>query len=224
MQKDEITQKILDRNLTIIRKNLCELEYIHFIENAEYISFESFCILYRNYYILLEKFLKKKLPLNDYERRIQNHKFGILPSNRSGFFQGMISTWGCQYCKLLVFPKLQVLRENDVNMMLSLNAQMLDNPDSSLLAYIDRTYRSVLDLEHREGITHIVDHMNHKLIRKLNIEIAYDESNLNKFGMNDEWYEAWREQSCFLGETGEKMQQEFSEILGIDVQITFWSL
>lgn len=223
-RENRITQIILDRNFDLIRKHINEWEYTEFVKNAEHLNLDGFCVLYRNYYILLEKYLAKKLPLAEYDRRIQNYKYGILPNDRSGFFQGLLSTWGYRYCKLIVFPKLQVLEKDDVDRLISLDAQMLENPDNALLALIERTYPYVLDLDHRAGLVHLVDHMNHDMVRKLNIVIAYDESNLDKFGEDDGWFEAWEEQNAFLGETGRMMEKEFSEILGVPVEIGYWSV
>ena len=209
----------MDRNYTIISQKVHD-QYDYFLENGGRLSREAFYLLYRNYYILLEKYFESKLPLAKYEKKIRKAVFlRILPYQHSHYVFGNLSTWKYGYFRLIVFPTMHILKESDIHRLLSLNLEMLNNPDSSLLDLIERTYHSVLDLGHSKSVVQFIDHMNYDKVCFINFSIVHDEFRRSILGANYLWQMRNFAQSVFLQKIAKEMECEFSEILGTNVQI-----
>lgn len=221
-----ITENVLRHNCHIISQNVDTFYYDCYLRAAPNISLEDYYTLYCHYFILLEHYFATRLPLSKYDDQIRNSNLRFFPASKSKyytpstkmpFFQKEISTFGLEYINLLATPALHLIPQNDIFILLDLQITDLSSPSPSLMNLIERTYVDVLV---RNDVPHLVHHLNHNLFGAVVFEICIDFFRKNGLS-DDQWAENHFKQCDFLNIIKKRMEEEFSQILGVKVLVVY---
>ena len=190
---------------------------------------DRFYLLYKNYKILFERYLLNKLPLGEYDERIDKSNLLFLPVNKDNMdIYQLMSTFNLKYIYLRNILNVDKLSIEDIEMIVNLKDEELSNPSKELYELIDRTYKNVLDANRDvNDVSHMIcygedrDYFWHDS-KELVFGIRQDEYSDNGLGENEEWLDNYYMQMQFLGNIILELQNKCSEILGIKVNFLYY--
>ena len=185
----------------LIKKGLCGEEYL----NDKYIK------LYRNYKMLLDKYLLTKLSLHKYEEMIINSGLRFVPLNYLDMdYYQYISSMDLNYIYLTNDIYVEKLSENDIDRVINLTNEEIANPNQELMDLVARTYEDVITSEYSEA-------------NGLQFGIRQDEFADNGIDdpiLRDQNYD---KQLAFLESLIELMENEISNTTGENVKVTLYN-
>lgn len=185
---------------------------------------DKFYVLYKNYKILLEKFLVSKLPLLEYDNKIDNSGLLFYPVKREDMdIYQLLSTMNLKYIYLRNVLNVDKLSNDDIELVVNLSDSELINPDEKMIELINRTYKDVLS-SNRDSNDDIYmvcygtdrDYFWHDS-RDLVFGIRHDEYADNGLGQNDDWLNNYYKQNKLIGDCIKELDSKCMEILGINV-------
>ena len=117
-------------------KELCTLE-------GEFTN--KYYTLYKNYKILLDKYLLNRLSLKQYDNMINNSNLRFIPvdNNDMDYYQ-YISTMGLNFIYLTNNIYVEKLSNEDINKIINRSYEELVNPSSELMDIVSRTYENII--------------------------------------------------------------------------------
>ena len=114
---------------------------------------EKYCLLYWIYRNLLDSYLRQKLNLAEYDRRIENSGLKFIPVKQTDMdFHQYLSTMGLSFFYLRNELYLEKLSPADIDVLLGLTPKDVMNPKSETLRIIERTWKTVIDFSVEPGI------------------------------------------------------------------------
>lgn len=185
---------------------------------------DKFYVLYKNYKILLEKFLVSKLPLLEYDNKIDNSGLLFYPVKREDMdIYQLLSTMNLKYIYLRNVLNVDKLSNDDIELIISLNENELINSNDKMIELINRTYKDVLSSNRDSNDdTYMVcygtdtDYFWHDS-RDLVFGIRHDEYADNGLGQNKDWLNNYYKQNKLIGDCIKELDSKCMEILGINV-------
>lgn len=185
---------------------------------------ERFYTLYKNYQLLLEKFFLRELPLAEYDDRFFHsglHFTAVKPEDMD-IYQSL-SGMNLRYFFLRNILHVEKLSDEDIQMIVSMDAKELYDPSEETMNFIRKTYQWVLCIN-RDGddTTYMVcygtdrDYFWHDS-RELIFGFRYDEYADNGLGQNEEWLENHFAQYTMTSITFGELQNVCSETLAMKV-------
>lgn len=185
---------------------------------------DKFYVLYKNYKILLEKFLVSRLPLVEYDNKIDNSGLLFYPVKREDMdIYQLFSTMNLKYIYLRNVLNVDKLSNDDIELVVNLSDSELINPDEKMIELINRTYKDVLSSNRDSNDdTYMVcygtdrDYFWHDS-RDLVFGIRYDEYADNGLGQNKDWLNNYYKQNKLIGDCIKELDSKCMEILGINV-------
>lgn len=184
----------------------------------------KFYLLYKNYKILLEKFLIDRLPLLEYDNKIYNSGLFFTPVKKEDMdIYQLLSTMNLRYFYLRNILNVDKLSFDDINYVVNLSNGEIVNFDDKLFEFVNRTYKDVLNSnrENNDNI-HMVcygtdrDYYWHDS-KDLIFGFRYDKYADNGLGHDKEWlnnsFEQYKLISICLGE----LNKECSKRLELNV-------
>lgn len=185
---------------------------------------DKFYILYKNYKILLEKFLINKLPLVEYDNKIDNSGLLFYPVKRDDMdIYQLLSTMDLKYIYLRNVLNVDKLSDDDIELVVNLSDSELIMFDEKMIGLINRTYKDVLSSNRDSNDdTYMVcygtdrDYFWHDS-RDLVFGIRHDEYADNGLGQNGEWLNNYYKQNKLIGDCIKELDSKSMEILGINV-------
>ena len=110
--------------------------------------------LYRNYRMLLDKYLVNKLSLDTYDNRIASSNLKFIPVKEEDMdFYEYISSMNLKYIYLRNKIYVEKLSPKDIDALLNISFKTLNNPTKEIFDIIENTYISVIDGNSEEDIT-----------------------------------------------------------------------
>lgn len=218
---DNIIKNLIDINADLLEKKGL------YTNNDLNLKFYS---LYKNYKILLEKYLLKKLPLKECDDRMRDSGLLFIPVQKEDMcYYQLLSTFDLKYIYLRSDLHVDKLSFEDIELLVNLTADELSNPSDKTFELIDRTYKNVIDSKKDNADDVIVMNCygpdreefwfpSNELI----FGIRYDEFADNGLGEEEEWDENYNKQMMFIGEMMNSLNKVCSDILGIKVNFIYF--
>jgi len=190
---------------------------------------DRFFRLYVNYKILFEKYLLKKLSLKEMDDKIGNSDlmFFAVKKDDMDMYQ-MLSTLNLNYIYLRNNLNVDKLSMTDIDLIVGLSDKDLSKPGNELYDLVERTFKSVLDLNRgQEDIGHMVCYGPDRDdfwfdSRDLIFGVRQDEYADNGLGEEQEWVDNYFDQLQFLGRMFNELSPKFSDVLGINVNFLYY--
>lgn len=220
------------RTMDDIIKNIIDIDFDVLNEKGLYTENDlnlKFYTLYKNYKILLEKYLCKKLPLKECDDRMHNSGLLFIPVQKEEMdsYQ-LLSTLNLDYIYLRSDLYVDKLSLEDIELLVNLSVNELNNPKDELFALIERTYRSVIDSKKNDDDVIMMNCYGPDRngfwfpSNELIFGLRYDEFADNGLGEEDEWDENYNKQMMFIGEMINSLNKICSDILGIKVNFVYF--
>lgn len=184
----------------------------------------KFYVLYKNYKILLEKFLVSRLPLVEYDNKIDSSGLLFSPVKREDMdIYQLLSMMNLKYIYLRNVLNVDKLCNDDIDLIVNLSENELNNISDELYELVNRTYKDVLNnnRDNNDNIHMICygtdsDYFWHDS-RDLVFGIRYDEYVDNGLGQDDDWLNNYYKQNMLIGNIISELNDKCKEILGVNV-------
>lgn len=196
----------------IMSKGLCD----NGILNNKYYT------LYRNYKILLDKYLVYKFNLKMYDEKISNSglKFVSVKDEDMDDYQNN-SFMGLKYIYLRNNLYVEKLSVEDINLLLNIDLSKITSFEDDIFKIIERTFMTVIDSSFGNTIQMNCygadDDYYWKESNELVFGVRHDKFADNGLGDGDIWSDNYDKQINFLGSLIGEMIQKSSEIMGSNV-------
>lgn len=185
--------------------------------------------LYRNYKVLLDRYLVDKLKLADYDQSIDNVGLKFIPEKPEDmdFYQYM-SGMHLKYLYLRNNLYVEKLSNEDIDKILVLTDDDLSKPSPEIVKLVEDTYKSVIDLSPKDDGAYMTRYGpdNDRFwfpSNELIIGLRYDMFADNGLGEDDEWAENNDKQIEFIGNLMEELGIKSSGLLGIPVNVVLYT-
>ena len=206
----------------VFEKYVAESDVEGLYENGELT--ERFYTLYKNYQLLLEKFLLRELPLAEYDDRLFHSGlyFTTVKPEDMDIYQSL-SGMNLRYFFLRNILHVEKLADEDIQMIVNIDAEELSDPSEETMNFIRKTYQWVLCIN-RDGddTTYMIcygtdrDYYWHDS-RELIFGFRYDKYADNGLGQDEEWLENSFEQYKMVSIAFGELQRICSETLDMKV-------
>lgn len=206
----------------VLEKYVAESGAEGLYENGELT--ERFYTLYKNYQLLLEKFLLRELPLTEYDDRFFHSGlyFTTVKPEDKDIYQSL-SGMNLRYFFLRNILHVEKLSDEEIQMVVALDGKELSDPSEETMNFIGKTYQWVLCINRDNDDTAYMlcygtdrDYFWHDS-RELIFGFRYDKYADNGLGHDKKWlensFEQYKMVSIALGE----LQRVCSETLAMKV-------
>lgn len=197
-----------------------------FITNGE--LNDIYCTLYKNYKILLDKYLLMKLSLKNYDDKLSTSEleFKSIDFKQMDCYQ-QLSTMGLKYLYLRNDLYLEKLSMEDISYVLNLSSEQLMSFDDNLIKFIERTYMDVIDSRKDKTIKQLNCYGPDRDIfwidsTELVFGVRYDEMFEDDTRSDEEWEDIYFKRSEYLGNMLLEMSQNCSSIIDNKVNFIFY--
>ena len=181
--------------------------------------------LYRNYRILLDKYLLKKLSLDTYDNRISTSNLKFIPVKEEDMdFYEYISAMNLKYIYLRNNIYVEKLSPQDIDTLLSISFKTLNNPTKEIYDIIESTYINVIDENSEEDMVSLSRYGpdNDRFwfpSNEIVIGIRCDDFADNGLGHDEAWGKNEHEQTIFLNSLIDELKNNASKILKTKVNV-----
>ena len=210
----------------LIKKGLLEGNTL----NESFYNFnDKYYTLYKNYKVLLDKFLVDKFSLKEYDDRVANSELRFLPvkTEDMDYYQYMSSNMGLKYFYLRNNIYIEKLSNEDIEILVNLTENNLTNPSKEIMDIIGRTYEMVIDYCSGKG-------MPGKSLYGLDYPKNWHDSSELVFGFihddfadngldDDSWLDNNYKQAQFVNNLLEEMTKKSSQIMGKNVNYSWYN-
>ena len=217
---DDIIKNVVDIDVDLLEKKAL---YTYNGLNSRFYT------LYKNYKILLEKYLLKKIPLKEYDDSMRDSGLLIIPVQKEDMcYYQLLSTFDLKYIYLRSDLHVDKLSFEDIELLVNLTVDELSNPSDKTFELIDRTYKNVIDSKKNADDVIVMNCYGPDReefwfpSNELIFVIRYDEFADNGLGEEDEWDENYNKQLMFIGEMMNSLNKICSDILGIKVNFIYF--
>ena len=211
----------------IIKKGLCDGNIL----NEDFYNFsDKYYTLYKNYKILLDKYLVDKFNLKEYDDKIANSGLKFMPvkTEDMDYYQYMSKSMRLKYFYLRNNIYVEKLSEEDINTIVNLSSEELDNPSKEIMDIIDAAYKMVIDYASGKDMPGMslygLDYPEYwHDSSELVFGFIYDDFADNGLGQDDKWRDNYYNQTMFVNDILEEMNKKASVIDGKNVNFTWYN-
>ena len=185
--------------------------------------------LYKNYKILLDKYLVNKLELDVYDQSIDDTGLKFMPVKKEDMdYYQYISTMNLKYIYLRNNLYVEKLSKENIDKILSLNTNNLKKPSKDIIKLIEDTYTDVIDVNINKNITSMArygpDNDNYWFpSNELVIGIRHDDFADNGLGEGKEWEENNNKQTMFLIALIDEIKAKSMNVIKAKVNVVWYN-
>ena len=189
----------------------------------------AFFTLYKNYNLLLDKYLVDKLKLNVYDKNIEDAGLMFFPEKREDMdFYQYISAMGLKYLYLRNDLYVEKLSKEIVDRLISLKTEDLAKPGKEITKLIEATYKRVIDVSPESDGSYMSRYgpdgdrfwfPSNELV----IGLRYDMFADNGLGEEDVWLENHNKQISFIAALMEEINAKGNDLLGVPVNLVLYT-
>ena len=185
--------------------------------------------LYKNYKILLDKYLVNKLELDVYDQSIDDTGLKFMPVKKEDMdYYQYISAMNLKYIYLRNNLYVEKLSKENIDKILSLNINNLKKPSKDIIKIIEDTYIDVIDVNIDKNITSMVrygpDNDNYWFpSNELVIGIRHDDFADNGLGEGKEWEENNNKQTMFLIALIDEIKAKSMNVIKAKVNVVWYN-
>lgn len=185
--------------------------------------------LYRNYKILLDKYLLEKLELLSFDKSFDDSGLNFIPVKQENMdYYQYVSAMGLKYIYLRSNIYVEKLPNEYIDKLLSLGPEDLKKTIPEIFKIIENTFKDVIDVNTNKDIISMAcygpddDHYwfpSNELI----IGFRHDDFADNGLGKGDEWAENNTKQIMFINVLKDELSERASEILEMPVNVVWYN-
>ena len=174
--------------------------------------------LYRNYKVLLDRYLVDKFSLKVYDDLVANSNLLFIPMKKADMdYYQYISKMGLKYFYLRNNIYVEKLSLEDIEKIINLTEDELNKPSKEIIEIIERTYPIVIDYANGKGLPGIScygpDSQRFWIdSSELVFGFIFDEAADNGLGEDEEWFQNDIKQKAFLRSLFVVMKNKMNEV------------
>lgn len=179
---------------------------------------DNFYKLYLNYKKLLDKYLLRILPLDSFDKEIDNSDLRFIPKRLDDMDKyQLMSFMNLKYIYLRNPLYVERLSVDEINRIINLSREELDNPGEDVYMIIENTFRKVMNL--KENIENLDSDILDSLLEsgQMVFGVKIDFEAENGLGEGQEWLDNYSKQKQFINEETKKVGNICSEKLNLKV-------
>ena len=190
---------------------------------------DKYYTLYKNYKLLLDKYLVKKLNLDKYDKMIDESGLKFIPiKNEDMDYYQYISCMNLKYIYLRNNLYVEKLSKENIDKIINLNDNDLNNPNGDINKIIEDTFLDIINVNNELNVVAMSrygpDNDNYWFpSNELVIGIRFDDFADNGLGECKEWEDNNNKQILFVNTLINEISTNATNIFGNKVNVVWYN-